>query len=227
MIRGLLVVALLTWSLAASERQDAPTALPVAAVEKLATSLKAAAAHKQHFWRDTPPLNADGTVNGYIEIAVGDRRKWELDIGANARKIDRMIPRALGGYPVNYGIVPQTISYDGDPFDILVLGPAIKGGTLVRGVIVGVMFMEDEKGLDSKVVVSRTGRDGRPLHQLTAADQKKIGDFFKRYKENQPGLFSKVPGWGSAAQGLAYVTITHAFFKECRQQTSAPCQVAQ
>ena len=117
-----------------------------------------------HIWRDTPPLNADGTVNGYIEIARGDRRKWEFDMRANARAIDRMMPGDVGGYPVNYGFVPQTISYDGDPFDVLVLGPPIDGGRLVRGVIVGLMFMEDEKGLDSKVVLSRLRRDGQPLY---------------------------------------------------------------
>ena len=44
------------------------------------------------------------------------------------------------------------MSYDGDPFDALVLGPPIDGGTTVRGVVVGVMYMQDEKGLDSKVV---------------------------------------------------------------------------
>jgi inorganic pyrophosphatase len=224
MIRALVVVALLGLA-ADAELQDAPRALPERATSALAASLKAATAHKQHVWRDTAPINADGTVTAYIEIAVGDRRKWELDIGANARKIDRMIPRKIGGYPVNYGIVPQTISYDGDPFDALVLGPAIEGGSLVRGVIVGVMFMEDEKGLDSKVVLSRTDRNGRPLHQLTPAIQQTIGDYFKRYKENQPGMFSKVPGWGSIAQGLAYVTNTHAFFNDCREQAGLPCQL--
>ncbi len=33
----------------------------------------------------------------------------------------------------------------------------------MRGVIVGLMLMEDEKGLDSKVVLSLVDRDGRPL----------------------------------------------------------------
>ena len=40
-----------------------------------------AARHATHVWRDTPPMNADGTVNGYVEIARGDRRKWEFDMG--------------------------------------------------------------------------------------------------------------------------------------------------
>ena len=223
-IRVLVVLTMLS-SVATGELQDAPKVLPVRATTALATSLKAATAHKEHLWRDTPPTNDDGTVNAFIEIALGDRQKWEFDIGANKRAIDRMIPREIGGYPVNYGFVPQTVSYDGDPFDALVLGPAIRGGRVVRGVIVGVMFMEDEKGLDSKVVLSRTDRHGRPLHQLTTPIQQKIGGFFERYKENQPGLFSKVPGWGSIAQGLAYVTTTHAFFKDCRQHAGAPCQL--
>ena len=123
--------------------------------------------HARHIWRDTPPLNDDGTVNGYVEIARGDRRKWEFDMAANERAIDRTIPEQVGGYPVNYGFVPQTVSYDGDPFDILVLGPPIEGGRLVRGAIVGLMLMEDEKGPDAKVVVSRVDAAGRPQHQLT------------------------------------------------------------
>ena len=101
-------------------------------------------------------------MNAYIEIARGDRQKWELDMRANERAIDRVIPESVGGYPVNYGFVPQTVSYDGDPFDVLVLGPPITGGETVRGIIVGLMYMEDEKGLDSKVVLSR----GRPTGGL-------------------------------------------------------------
>lgn len=208
--------------------QDAalPSAeLPAAATQKLAKSLEAARPHGKHVWRDTPPVNADGTVNAYIEIPRGDRRKWEFNMTRNARAIDRMMPESLGGYPVNYGIVPQTISYDGDPFDALVLGPAIPGGRLVRGVIVGLMLMEDETGYDAKVVLSRTGNDGKPLHVLTTDDQKRMTDYFNRYKAHEPGKFSKVPGWGSIDAGLAHVTMTHTFFRECRTQTATPCRV--
>jgi inorganic pyrophosphatase len=176
-------------------------------------------------WRDTAPLNADGTVNGYVEIAKGDRRKWEFDMAANARAIDRVMPAEVGGYPVNYGYVPQTVSYDGDPFDVLILGPPIAGGTLVRGVIVGLMLMEDEKGLDSKVVTSPPGRDGQPLYQLTAAAQEEIGGYFKRYKLHEPGAFSRVAGWGPPAAGLAHVRTTHAFFTACEGRADAPCRV--
>ena len=88
------------------------------------------------------------------------------------------------------------------------------------------MFMEDEKGLDSKVVLSLAGGDGRPVHQLTAVVEQEIGDYFKRYKQHEPGGFSKVPGWGSIAEGLAHVKTTHTFFRECRQSSASPCRVA-
>jgi inorganic pyrophosphatase len=219
-------VAVLTLSIAIVQAPDAPpTALPVVAAQQLAKSLAAAKPHQKHVWRDTAPLNADGTVNGYIEISRGDRRKWEFDMVRNDRAIDRVMPESVGGFPVNYGFVPQTISYDGDPFDVLILGPAIPGGRLVKGVIVGLMLMEDEKGWDAKVVISRLAADGSALHQLSARDQDEIATYFRRYKAHEPGKFSKVPGWGSREAGLAYVKITHAFFRECRARTAAPCRI--
>jgi hypothetical protein len=85
--------------------------------------------------------------------------------------------------------------------------------------------MEDETGLDSKVVVSPTGRDGRPLYQLTVKDRAEIGEYFRKYKHGEAGKFAKVPGWGSTGEGRAYVLMTHAFFKECRTP-SGSCRVA-
>jgi inorganic pyrophosphatase len=223
----LLSIALLACgTIALGHQQAAPDELPATATDRLASSLDAARPHTRHVWRDTPPSNADGTVNAYIEIARGDRRKWEFDISANTRAIDRMIPEDVGGYPVNYGFVPQTISYDGDPFDALVLGPPLAGGTLIRGVVIGLMHMEDEKGLDSKVVLSAAGADGRPLYALTADDERLIGDYFNRYKQHDAKTFSKVPGWGSVAEGRRYVATTHAFFEQCRASRGQPCRVA-
>ena len=71
--------------------------LPAVATSQLARSLAAAAPHAKHLWRDSPPTNPDGTVNGYIEIPLGDRRKYEFDMSRNARAIDRMIPEKVGG----------------------------------------------------------------------------------------------------------------------------------
>jgi inorganic pyrophosphatase len=203
-----------------------PDVLPAAATIKLRGSLKAASAHKRHAWRDTPSFEGD-LVNAIIEIPRGERRKFEFDMANNAPAVDRVIPKKVGGYPVNYGIVPQTIAYDGDPFDVLVLGPAIPSGRRVKGVIVGLMQMEDETGLDAKAVISRVGADGKPLHQLTDAEKTRIADYFNRYKkdDDDPKTFATVPGWGTAADGLAFVRMTHAFFKECEPRAGAACHV--
>ena len=210
----------------AAPQSSPPDELPAVATTKLVDSLAASKPHPSHVWRDLPPINEDGTINGYVEITRGDRRKFEFDMKANERAIDRMIPPKVGGYPVNYGFVPQTVSYDGDPFDILVLGPPLAGGSLVRGIPVGLMLMEDEKGLDSKVVVSVAGADGKPKYPLTRSDQRRIGDYFNRYKRDEPGAFSRVPGWGSVADGVAYVKTTHAFFLECRERAGIACKVS-
>ena len=214
-MRNVWLLVLLPIAVSAQVNGTPPTSLPAPATAQLVQSLAAAKSRATHLWRDTLPLNADGTVNGYIEIPRGERKKFEFDMKANARRIDRVMPAQLGGYPVNYGFVPQSVSYDGDPFDILVLGPPLAGGTFVKGTIVGVMFMEDEKGPDSKVVVSPLDRAGQPRYALTTADMKRIGDYFARYKQHEPGKFSRMSGWGSAAEGLAYVRTTHAFFKKC------------
>jgi inorganic pyrophosphatase len=216
---AILTLMLLPIAAAAQMAGTPPRVLPATATAQLVQGLEAAREHTSHVWRDTSAMNDDGTVNAYIEIPRGELRKFEFDMKVNARAIDRVMPPEIGGYPVNYGFVPQTVSYDGDPFDVLVLGPALPGGEPAVGVIVGVMFMEDEKGLDSKVVTSPVDRSGRPRHSLSPADRKRIGDYFARYKQHEPGKFSKVPGWGSPAEGLAHVQTAHAFFRECAKIT--------
>lgn len=217
---------LLSWAFAAQPRDYSPPVLPPVAKTVLVKNLKAAERHAKHVWRDTPPVNPDGTVTGYIEISRGDLRKWEFDIAANARAIDRVLPADVGSYPINYGFVPQTVSYDGDPFDVLVLGPALAGGTVVRGAVVGTMFMEDEKGLDSKVVLSPVDRNGKPVHELSEKVKQEVGGYFDRYKRHEPGKFSRVPGWGPAADGHRLVAITHAFFRQCRAPIATACRVS-
>lgn len=216
--------AVLPLTIIAQERTEVSDELPVSAVRQLARSLAASKAYPRHVWRDTPSLNDDGTVNAYVEIERGDRRKWEFDMSANARAIDRIIPPEIGGYPVNYGFVPQTVSYDGDPFDALVLGPPIAGGRLVHGAIVGLLLMDDEKGFDAKVVLSLDPTEGARL-ALTERDRQDIAEYFRRYKLLEPGKFSTVTGWGSIADGRALVSTTHAFFEQCRLPPTTNCRV--
>jgi inorganic pyrophosphatase len=198
---------------AAACTTDAPPAdLPVAIQQKLVHDLDAARRHPHHVWRDVAATNADGTVNAYVEIGLGDSRKWELNIARQQRVIDRVLPAELGGYPINYGFVPGTISYDGDPFDELVLGPSIDGGSLVKGVAVGIMHMVDDKGWDSKVIISPTDGSGAPRYRLGPDTTAGLERFFNTYKRWE-GKYSRVTGWGDAAEGLRFVARTAGFFR--------------
>jgi inorganic pyrophosphatase len=192
----------------------APQTLPEAPAglkARVAAYLEAAKQYPEHAWRDVPPRNADGTINGYIEIPRGESQKWEFRIPLNRREVDRVIPAELGGYPINYGFMPQTVSYDGDPADVLVLGPALDGGTLVRGRIVGLMEMTDTGDLDSKVIISPLDGQGRPTHELTDDERRRMAQFFDNYKKHQ-GKPTKVTGWGDRAAAEAFLEQTGRFF---------------
>ncbi len=144
---------------------------------------------------------------------------------ANARAIDRVMPPEVGGYPVNYGFVPQTISYDGDPFDVLVLGLPLAGRTHGTRLDRGPDADGRREGARFEGRAVAVDGAGRATHTLTGEDRDRIGNYFDTYKRHEPGGFSNVPGWGSPADGLAHVRMTHAFFQRCRGTRSAPCRV--
>jgi inorganic pyrophosphatase len=175
-------------------------------------------AQQANIWRDTKPFNADGTINGFVEIPLGDRNKFELDIEKNVVELDRVIHESVGGYPINYGFVPGTFSWDGDPFDVVVLGPKLESGAMVKGKIVGVYHMIDEKGFDPHLVISPVGPDGEALFTLDAAKKAEIGAFVDRYKkpDAHKGKWAKMVGWGDAADGLRFVRTTAGFFEAAR-----------
>jgi inorganic pyrophosphatase len=189
---------------------DLPPLSP-AARQKLALSVAAARLHPRHPWRDISALNTDGTVNAYIEISRGDSTKWEFSIAVNRREVDRMLPAALGGYPVNYGFVPQTVSYDSDPTDVLVLGPPLDGDSVVAGRILALMRMLDGGDLDSKVVAAPLDDRGNPRYALESADRDRITRFFNSYKRHE-GKVTHVTGWGDAAEAAAFLRTTAGFY---------------
>jgi len=213
---------------APSSEQRLCDALPPRASEQLQASLVSSRSHARHIWRDVPPFNADGTLNGYVEIPLGERHKWEFDIGANQLRLDRMLDESVSGYPINYGFVPQTVSCDGDPFDVLVLGPAIPPGTLISGTIVGVMYMDDEKGPDGKVIIAPSVGPGdaplAPTPVFTPELEAELQRWFDAYKkpDAEQGRWSAVRGFGGAADGRRLVESTHRFYEEGLARSARP-----
>jgi len=80
----------------------------------------------------TPGAKAPHEFNVIIEIPMNaDPIKYEVDKASGALFVDRFMTTAMH-YPCNYGYVPQTLSDDGDPVDVLVITPF----PLTSGVVV-------------------------------------------------------------------------------------------
>ena len=61
--------------------------------------------------------------NVVIEIPMhSDPIKYEIDKETGALFVDRFVSTSMH-YPCNYGYIPNTLSGDGDPVDVLVLAP--------------------------------------------------------------------------------------------------------
>ena len=84
---------------------------------------------------------------------------------------------------------------------------SLPGGTLVKGRIVGLMHMTDTGDLDSKVVVSPVDEK----HALDPDLRARLEQFFNTYK-NHEGKVTKITGWASQADALAFLQQTASFF---------------
>lgn len=159
-----------------------------------------------------PGDNAPGEVNVIIENPMGgDPVKYELDKETGAMFVDRFLHTAMY-YPGNYGFVPGTLSEDGDPVDVLVIGrtPVMPGAVMpVRPV--AVLIMEDDKGMDEKIIAVPAARL-HPYHdnvedvaQIRPILKEQIEHFFSHYKDLEKNKWSKVIGWGDAAKARALI----------------------
>ncbi|PZP54800.1 MAG: inorganic diphosphatase, partial [Delftia acidovorans] len=109
------------------------------------------------FDKVTPGKNAPESFNVVIEISANsDPIKYEVDKESGAVFVDRFMGTAMH-YPANYGYVPQTLSGDGDPVDVLVMTPfPLPPGVVVACRPIGILLMEDESGVDGKVLAVPT-----------------------------------------------------------------------
>ena len=191
------------------------------AVEARNKAFQIAQRHPSHLWRDTSPYPqnaAPGVITAYIEIPAGEQNKFEYRMASNTREVDRVLHPEIGGYPVNYGMVPGTLAFDGDPLDVLVLGPPLTGGQLMDVVLVGVMDMDDEKGADPKVVASPRDEDGKPAFALTPQTQKLLQRWFNGYKrfDTAKGKWARVTGWSDPVAARALIDRCRSFFEAGR-----------
>src|SRR4051794_2181620 len=99
---------------------------------------------------------ANGQINVFVEIPKDGDIKYELDKESGAIFVDRFLYTAMS-YPFNYGFVPNTLADDGDPLDIIVLSDkTLAPGVVIPSIVIGMLEMEDEEGIDMKVLAVPT-----------------------------------------------------------------------
>ena len=161
------------------------------------------ASSSPHLVDDFSARSGDGLIQAVVEIPAGTNAKWEVDkdSGSLIWEQEDGRPRVVQylAYPGNYGMIPRTslpeeLGGDGDPLDVLVLGPRIARGTLLRARPIGVLRLIDEGERDDKVLaVPLSG----PLSDVSDVDQ-----LDARY----PGASVIVETWFTSYKGPGRVT---------------------
>jgi inorganic pyrophosphatase len=147
--------------------------------------------------------NPPEEVNVIIENPMGGLPvKYELDKESGAMFVDRFLHTSMV-YPGNYGFIPHTLSGDGDPVDVLVVGRvAVMPGAVMAVRPVGVLMMEDDAGQDEKIIAVPTDKlfpyhaDVMNYTDLRQINRDQIEHFFTHYKDLEKGKWSKTLGWG-------------------------------
>jgi len=110
-------------------------------------------------------------------------------------------------YPGNYGFIPHTLSGDGDPVDVLIANQrGIVPGAVIAVRPIGVFLMQDEAGVDEKIIAVPVTRLTRRYEQVQDYTQlpeitvKQIEHFFAHYKDLEERKWVKTLGWGDAAE---------------------------
>ena len=131
--------------------------------------------------------------------------KYELDKDSGVLFVDRFVATPMH-YPCNYGFVPNTLSDDGDPVDVLVIAEfPIQPGAVIPSKLIGVLIMEDEKGMDEKLLAVPTVKMNseyshyNELEDIPEVLLNKIKHFFEHYKDLEKGKWVKITGFKPAA----------------------------
>jgi len=144
-------------------------------------------------------------VKAIIEIPYGSNIKYEVEKESGAIVLDRVMHSAMF-YPANYGFVNKTLSQDGDPADVMILTEyPMQPGSVLNCRLIGVLIMEDESGIDEKLLAVPTSKidptyeEIRDLEDIPKHTLAKIRNFFETYKMLEPNKWVKVKDFQNKA----------------------------
>ncbi|HNY35882.1 MAG TPA: inorganic diphosphatase [Candidatus Pacearchaeota archaeon] len=142
-------------------------------------------------------------LNIFIENPKGSSNKYELDKESGKIMLDRALYSSVY-WPFEYGFIENTLSEDGDPLDAVVLvNEPTFPGCVIPCKIIGMLDMEDESGIDYKIIAVPDDKiDPRFKHinsidDLPEHQKKEIQEFFETYKRLEPNKWVKVVGFKS------------------------------
>jgi len=169
-------------------------------------------------WHSLDPGHAAPyVVNAIIEIPKDSQNKFEYDKKHGIIKLDRVLFSPMH-YPGDYGFIPQTLSHDGDPLDVLIfLTHGTYPGILMEARPIGVLKMIDGSYMDEKIlcVAVHDPRHG-DLHDITDVQKhllEEIAHFFEVYKHLE-GKKVKIIGWGSSKEAHAIIKEAIKLYKK-------------
>ena len=150
-------------------------------------------------WKNISPGKSLDELNAIIECPQGSKTKYELSKKANVILLDRPLHSSVM-YPHDYGLIPGTLSLDGDPLDILVLSStSLIPMTVVQAKPIGMLLMEDEKGVDEKILAVAISdpvyKDYENLIEVPLHYLSEITEFFRTYKNLEEPKYAIVKEW--------------------------------
>jgi len=157
-------------------------------------------------------LNAPHDVNMIVEVPIGGEPiKYEMDKAAGTMVVDRFLYTAMH-YPGNYGFIPHTLSGDGDPCDVLAANTrAIIPGAVMSVRPVGVLLMEDDGGIDEKIIavpslhLTRRYERIQNYTDMPEITVQQIEHFFAHYKDLEKGKWVRINRWGDADEARQFI----------------------
>ncbi|MDP3560062.1 MAG: inorganic diphosphatase [Legionellaceae bacterium] len=160
-------------------------------------------------------------MNVIIEIPMrAEPVKYEVDKDTGVLFVDRFLATPMF-YPANYGYIPQTLSDDGDPVDVLVITPVpLLSGSVIRCRPVGMLKMTDESGIDAKLLAVPIDKacslytQVRSYQDLPESLLLSIEHFFTHYKDLEKNKWVRVEGWDGLEAAQAEILSSVARFVE-------------
>jgi inorganic pyrophosphatase len=149
---------------------------------------------------DSVSIGADcpQLVNAIVEIPKDTHAKYEYDPVSGLLRLDRCLISSMR-YPASYGFIPQTLSDDGDPLDVLIYNSLpLQPLSLVEVRIIGALRTIDAGVNDYKLlgIPKYNPNKYNSIRQLDETFLVVCEDFFRHYKNNDPRKkLVDVNGW--------------------------------